>query len=77
MSDQASAPGGAGGAAESRPEVTAEDHEAAMMRQVMRIQERHREGGVDPDLDDTDADGDQEPCARTDELGGHTPGSRG
>jgi hypothetical protein len=27
-----------------------------MMRKVMRMQERHREGGVDPDLDDTDVD---------------------
>ena len=56
MSDQASAPGGSGGEAESRPEVAAEDGEAAMMRKVMRMQERHREGGVDPDLDDADAD---------------------
>jgi hypothetical protein len=52
MSDQASAPGGSGGAAGSSPEATAEDREAAAMRAVMRMQERHREGGVDPDLDD-------------------------
>jgi hypothetical protein len=63
MSDQASAPGGSGGEAESRPEVAAEDGEAAMMRKVMRMQERHREGGVDPDLDDTDADADAGPGA--------------
>lgn len=63
MSDQASAPGGSGDAAESAPEVTAEDREAAMMRKVMRIQEAHREGGVDPDLDDADAGDDQEPSA--------------
>jgi hypothetical protein len=63
MSDQASAPGGSGGTAESKPEVTAEDREAAIMRKVMRIQERHREGGVDPDLDDVDADNGQEPSA--------------
>jgi hypothetical protein len=56
MSDQASAPGGSGGAADSSPDVTDEEREAAMMREVMRMQERHREGGVDPDLDDTDAD---------------------
>ena len=54
MSDQASAPGGSGGAADSGPEVTAEDREAATMRAVMRMQEWHREGGVDPDLDDAD-----------------------
>ena len=56
MSDQAAVPGDSGGAAESRPELAAEDREAAMMRKVMRMQERHREGGVDPDLDDADAD---------------------
>ena len=56
MSDQASAPAGSGGEAGGGPDVTAEEHEAAMMRKVMRMQERHREGGVDPDLDDTDAD---------------------
>ncbi len=55
MSDQPSAPGGA---ADSSPEEAAEDREAAMMRKVMRMQERHREGGVDPELDDTDADAD-------------------
>jgi hypothetical protein len=63
MSDQESAPGGTGGAAESGPEVTAEDREAAMMRKVMRIQEAHREGGVDPDLDGAGADDDPEPSA--------------
>jgi hypothetical protein len=56
MSDQASAPGGSGGAADNSPEVTAEDREAAAMRAVMRMQERHREGGVDRDLDDADDD---------------------
>ena len=54
MSDQASAPGGSGGAADSSREATAEDREAATMRAVMRMQARHREGGVDPDLDDAD-----------------------
>ena len=55
MSDQAPEPGGSGGEADSGP-AAAEDREAAMMRKVMRMQERHREGGVDPDLDDADAD---------------------
>jgi hypothetical protein len=63
MSDQASAPGGDDGAAESKPEVTAEDREAAMMRKVMRVQERRREGGVDPDLGDADAADGQAPRA--------------
>jgi len=56
MSDQASAPGGSGDAAESGPEAAAEDREAALMRKVMRMQEKHREGGIDPDLDDADTD---------------------
>ena len=63
MSDQVSAPDGSAGAAASKPEMTAEDREAAMMRKVMRIQEVHREGGVDPDLADKDAADDQEPRA--------------
>ena len=56
MSEQASVPDGSDGAADSSPEAAAEDREAAMMRKVMRMQERHREGGADPDLDDPDAD---------------------
>jgi hypothetical protein len=30
--------------------------EFAKMRAVMRASEKHREGGVDPELDDADAD---------------------
>ena len=56
MSDQAAAPGGSGGETDSRPDEAAEEREAALMRKVMRMQERHREGGVDPDLDDVDAE---------------------
>jgi hypothetical protein len=56
MSDQVPAPAGSGGAVNSSPEAAAEDREAAMMRAVMRMQERHREGGVDPDLDNEDND---------------------
>ena len=63
MSDQASAPGDSGDETNSSPEAAAEDREAAQMRQVMRMQERHREGGVDPDLDDADADADAGPGA--------------
>ncbi len=45
----------------SESDVPGEDREAAMMREVMRRQEQHREGGVDPGLDD--ADGAAEPDA--------------
>jgi len=36
--------------------VADDDEIAVKMRAVMRAQERHREGGVDPELDDADAD---------------------
>ena len=55
MNDQTPAPGGSGDELTSEPEVMDEAHEAAMMRAVMRAQEEHREGGVDPDLDDAPA----------------------
>jgi hypothetical protein len=32
------------------PEVLDEAGEAAMMREILRRQERHREGGVEPEL---------------------------
>ena len=54
MTDHGSAPGSPGDEADGGPEAAAEDREAAKMRKVMRMQERHREGGVDPDLDDAD-----------------------
>ena len=54
MSDHTSDPPGAGEEPGSEPGVLDEDREAAMMRDVMRRQEQHREGGVDPELDDAD-----------------------
>jgi hypothetical protein len=36
------------------PEVPDEDPEAAMMREILRRQERHREGGVEPELAEMD-----------------------
>jgi hypothetical protein len=36
------------------PEEMDEAREAEMMREIMRQQERHREGGIDPELDETD-----------------------
>jgi hypothetical protein len=56
MSDQPPAPDATGGEANSSSEAAAEEREAAQMRQVMRMQEQHREGGIDPDLDDADTD---------------------
>ena len=52
MSDHTSEPGRTGNEPGSEPDVLDEDREAAMMRDVMQKQEQHREGGVDPELDD-------------------------
>ena len=61
MSDRMPAPEDADDERGSELDVAEDDEIAAKMRAVMRAQEAHREGGVDPDLDDTDADDDQEP----------------
>jgi hypothetical protein len=55
MSEGVPAPGDAGDQGGSEPDVADAD-EFAKMRAVMRAQERHREGGVDPDLEDGDPD---------------------
>ena len=52
MSDQTPEPGNSGDEQDSQPDAP---DEAAMMRAVMRTQEKHREGGVDPELADPDA----------------------
>ena len=53
MSEREQAPGSDSGQ-EPGPghEVREEDREAAMMREILRRQERHREGGVEPELDE-------------------------
>jgi len=38
------------------PDALDEVHEAALMREMLRAQERHREGGIEPGLDDGDPD---------------------
>jgi hypothetical protein len=45
------------GDADGQPDVSATD-EFAKMRAVMRASEKHREGGVDPELEAPDADPD-------------------
>jgi hypothetical protein len=52
MSDRASTPGGPG----DEQELADDAREAALMRDVLREQERHREGGVEPGLDDAGTD---------------------
>jgi hypothetical protein len=57
MSDITSEPENAGDREGSGPDVPDDDREAAaLMRAVMRAQEMHREGGVDPELDERGAD---------------------
>ena len=54
MSDQAATPGGSGDERNGTPDTLDDDREAAMMRDVLRAQEQHREGGVEPGLDEPD-----------------------
>ena len=53
MSEREQAPG-RGGEPGKDADALDEAHEAALMREVMREQEEHREGGVEPGLDDGD-----------------------
>jgi hypothetical protein len=54
MGEQDQAPDkGSGQKPGNAPELLDEAREAAMMREILRRQERHREGGVEPELDET------------------------
>jgi hypothetical protein len=55
MSDRMPEPGNAGDQRGSEPDMS-DTAEFAKMRAVMRASEKHREGGVDPELEDPDAD---------------------
>jgi len=55
MSDRIPASGDADDQRGSEPDMSATD-ESAKMRAVMRASEKHREGGVDPELEVADAD---------------------
>ena len=55
MSEREQAPGSDSGEEPGLGhEVLDEDPEAAMMREILRRQERHREGGVEPELGEPD-----------------------
>ena len=56
MSDQAATPDGASDERSRMPATPEDDREAAMMRDVLRAQEQHREGGVEPELDRPETD---------------------
>jgi len=55
MSNGIPAPGDAGTGEREPADLSATD-EFAKMREVMRASEKHREGGVDPELQDMDPD---------------------
>ena len=55
MSDRMPGPGNAGDQ-RGREHDMSDTAEFAKMRAVMRASEKHREGGVDPDVEDADAD---------------------
>ena len=57
MTERTPAPENADDQPGSEPDLSATD-EFARMRAVMRASEKHREGGVDPELEVTDADPD-------------------
>jgi len=55
MSNRTPTPEDAGDQPGREPDMSATD-EFAKMRAVMRASEKHREGGVDPELEAADAD---------------------
>jgi hypothetical protein len=55
MSDRTPEPDNADDQHDSEPELP-DTAEFAKMRAVMRASEKHREGGVDPELQDADED---------------------
>ncbi len=55
MSERTPEPGNVSGQSGSEPDVS-DTAEFARMREVMRASEKHREGGVDPELEEEDPD---------------------
>jgi|HubBroStandDraft_5_1064220.scaffolds.fasta_scaffold144363_3 hypothetical protein len=56
MSDQASTPGSSDDELSGESGELEDAREAALMREVLRVQEVHREGGVEPGLAAPDED---------------------
>jgi hypothetical protein len=56
MSEPEQAPGNSGENPGHRPEALDEARDAALMREILRRQEQHREGGVEPELDEMGED---------------------
>jgi hypothetical protein len=56
MTERASASDNPKDEASGESDVLDDARAAELMREVIRVQERHREGGIEPELDNVDAD---------------------
>jgi hypothetical protein len=54
MSERPSAPDSSEDQASGKSDVLDDARAAELMREVIRVQERHREGGIEPELDEVD-----------------------
>jgi hypothetical protein len=54
MSERAPTPGNPGAEPNDKSGEMDDAREAALMREVLREQEQHREGGVEPELEEPD-----------------------
>jgi hypothetical protein len=61
MTERASTPDNPKDEASGKSDVLDDARAAELMREVIRVQERHREGGIEPELDNRA--GDDEPGA--------------
>jgi hypothetical protein len=56
MSDRVSPPGSSDDGLSGESDVLDDAREAALLRELLRAQEQHREGGVEPELAGVDED---------------------
>lgn len=56
MGEPEQVPGNSGEEPSDDPGVGDEARDAALMREILRTQEQHREGGIEPELDETNED---------------------
>ena len=56
MGEPAQVPGNSGEKPGHDPGIEDEARDAALMREILRTQEQHREGGIEPGLDETSKD---------------------
>jgi hypothetical protein len=56
MGEPEQVPGNSGEKPGHDPGVEDEARDAALMREILRTQEQHREGGIEPELDETSKD---------------------